>query len=500
VTTFRNLGANSAIYAATNLFQKGATFLLMPLYTLYLDPAAFGTLAIVTAVNGFLSIAFTLGLTGTVTRFYFEYRDDPAALAEFLGSILIFVVLFSLLAGGVLLAIGERLLRPFVGDVAFWPYVALGVTTTIFQPLFAMYLALLQTRNQAGQYALVALANFVVTTMLTVALVVFLHWGVTGVLVSTLAAAVVSFALSLYLLRSDLRLCLRWRYLHEAFAYSLPQVPHSVASQTTAMADRLILNSKLGTSSTGLYSVGAMISMVVEVIAYSVNRAYVPLSMSALKSRDPVQLMRLRVMGSLVVAGFCLLGAAVAAFGPELVRLLTAPAFSGAALVIPALVFGGVASAIYYLLVNVLFFDRNGTKLLPICTLTAAILNVALALLLIPRFSLMGAAVASLLAQVLATVMVAAIGRRFDPVAWDYGPYIAAFVSSLGFALWLSRLAEAGTIVTLALKVASLTVLAMLLGAILWRRPLILADAAVRLLRCRPDQAAALFMHTKAAT
>jgi hypothetical protein len=101
---------------------------------------------------------------------------------------------------------------------------------------------------------------------------------------------------------------------------------------------------------------------------------------------------------------------------------------------------------------------------------------------------------------VLATALVAAIGRRFDPVAWDYGPYIAAFVSSLGFAFWLSRLADAGTIATLALTVASLTVLSMLLGAILWRRPFILADAAVRLLRRRPDEAAALFMHTKAAT
>jgi O-antigen/teichoic acid export membrane protein len=266
------------------------------------------------------------------------------------------------------------------------------------------------------------------------------------------------------------------------------------------MADRLILNSKLGTAVTGIYSVGAMISMVVEVAAYSVNRAYFPLSMSALKSRDPAQLTRLRAMGSLVVAGFCLLGTAVAAFGPELVRLMTARAFAGAALVIPVLVFGGVASAIYYLLVNILFFDRNGVKWLPICTLTAAILNVSLALLLIPRFNLIGAAVATLLGQVLATALVAAIGRRFDPVAWDYGPYSGAFVSSLGFALWLSRLTEAGALVTCALKIAGLAGTTVLLGFVLWRRPLILADAAVRLLRRRPEQAVALFMNVEVAS
>lgn len=498
--TLRKLGAHSAIYVATSLLQKGATFLLMPLYTRYLDPTAYGTLAIVTALNGFLSILFTLGLTGAVTRFYFEYRDDPTALAEFWGTVLIFVILLSLVVGGVLLAFGERLLRPFTGDVAFWPYVALGVTTTFFQPFFAMFLILLQTRDQARQYSLISLANFLVTTALTIALVVFLGWEATGALVATLTAAVIFFAVSFFILRKELRFRFRWRYLREAAAYSLPQVPHSVASQTIGMADRLILNSRAGTAATGTYAVGAMVAMVVEVVAYGVNRAYVPLSMNALKSQNPAELGRLPVIGSLIVAGFCLLGAAVAAFAAEIVALLTAPAFAPAAMVVPALVFAGVGSAIYYLLVNILFFDRSGIKLLPLCTLAGAALNVGLALQLIPMFGSMGAAAATLLAQVMATVLVAAVGRRFDPVEWDYSGYALAFLCSLGCAIGTSRLAADSIALTVALKIVCLLALSVLLGAILWRRPLILADAAVRLLRRQPDQAAALFMQPKAAS
>ncbi|MBS3962529.1 MAG: oligosaccharide flippase family protein [Sandarakinorhabdus sp.] len=73
VNKLRLLGSNSAIYAGTSLLQKGLAFLLLPLYTLYLDPQAYGVFAIVTAVHGLLSIVFTLGLTGAVTRFYFEF-------------------------------------------------------------------------------------------------------------------------------------------------------------------------------------------------------------------------------------------------------------------------------------------------------------------------------------------------------------------------------------------------------------------------------------------
>ena len=494
VTTLRQLGTNSAIYAGTSMLQKGSAFLLLPLYTLYLDPQAYGVLAIVTAVNGLLSIVFTLGLTGAVSRFYFEFQDDPAQLAEFWGSILVFVLVLSTVVGGVLLALGEVLLRPIIGDVEFWPYVALGIMATFFQPFFTTFLSVLQTRNQAARYALVSLGHFALTTVLTLVLVVVLNRGVVGALLATLAAAAVFFVVSLWMLRADVKLCLHWRHLRPAFAYSLPQVPHAIASQVTATTDRLILNSQVGTATAGVYSVGAMMALVVEVAAQSVNRAYMPLSMAALKSGERDALEKLRALGALVVAGFCLLGATVGAFASEMVGLFASPAFSPAAAVVPLLAFGGVASAIYYLLVNALFFDRNAIKFLPIGTLSAAGLNVALALLLVPRFGLLGAATATVMAQTLATVLIACLGRRFDPVRWNYGRYAMAFLGSLAWTLWLSELAVGGSGMTALAKLAGLVSLAGMLGAVMWGRPLILMEAMLRLLSRRPAEAAALFV------
>lgn len=487
------LGANSAIYATTNLLQKGTAFLLMPLYTLYLDPTAYGVLAIITAVNGLLSIAFTLGLTGAVTRFYVEYQEDPQRLAEFWGTILGFVMLLSTAVGGVLFMIGETLLRPLIGAVPFWPYVALGIATTFFQPFFATFLAVLQTRNQAGRYALVSLAHFALTTLLTIALVVLLGWGVAGALGATLVAAAVFFVVSLRLLRADIKLCLNWVYLRRALSYSLPQVPHSLASQASAITDRIVLNSQVGTGATGLYAVGAMVGMIVEVAAQGVNRAYVPLSMAALKRGQPQDLAQLRALGALIVAGFCVLGATIGCFGREILWLLTPPAFSAAAPVIPVLVFAGVASAIYYLFVNILFYDFAGVRLLPLGALSGAALNLVLALLLVPRFGLIGAAVATLLAQTLVTLLIACVGRRYDPVAWDYGRYALAFVASLCVTLGLAGLESGQFASTAALKLAGVAALGALLGALFWSRPLILAEAAWRLLARRPADAAALF-------
>ena len=493
MSIFRQVGTNSAIYTATTLLQKGTAFLLLPLYTLYLDPAAYGMLAIVTAVNGFLTIFFTFGLTGAVTRFYFEFQDDPRQLARFWGSVLTFVFILSLLMGGAILVAGEVLLRPFIGNVTFWPHMAHGIFATLFQPFFGTFLAILQTRNQARGYALLSLAHFVLTTVLTIALVVFFRWGVTGALTAILSAAVVFFVVSLWLMRNDVHPCLRWRYLRPALAYGLPQLPHATASQITAISDRLVLNFHLGAAATGVYSVGSMVAMVIEVAAQGMNRAYVPLSMAALKRGTPQDLAQLRAIGAMVVAGFCLLGACVAAFGGEILHLLTNPAFASAGAVIPVLVFGGVASAIYYLLVNILFFDRNLIKILPVATSIAALLNVCLVLLLVPRFGLTGAASATLLAQVVATILVAWFGRRSDPVKWTYGRYAAAFVAALACGLGLSSLEASNLVLAGGAKLAGLLFLAGLLGSIFWNRPLIAVHAVVSVLRRRPGELAGFF-------
>ena len=493
VSGLRLLGTNSAIYTATNFLQKGTAFLLLPLYTLYLDPAAYGVLAIVTAINGFLSLAFTLNLMSAVTRFYFEYRDQPAMLAEFWGSVLTFVMLLSVVLGALMLLVGQWLLAPIVGDVAFYPYIALGVLTAIFQPFFTTFLSVLQTRNEGMKYAVLSLANFTLTTALTIALVVLLGWGVTGALVATLAATVVFFIVSLWMMRAELRINLRWQHLRPALAYSLPQVPHVLSSQTTAIADRLILSNRLGASAVGLYSVGAMVAMAVEVAAQSVNRAYVPLSMHALQQRTPELLGNIRVMGSLIVAGFCLVGIGVGTFARELVALATAPEFAAAATVIPVLVFARVAGAIYYVLVNVLFFDRDAVKWLPVGTFAGAALNVAGALLLIPPYGLMGAAFAALGSQIMATVLVGAIARRFDPVRWQYWRYACAFTATFAGTWLLSDLQPDPWLLTLSVKLAGILLLAAALGAILWRRPLILFEAGLSVLRRQFGEAGAMF-------
>jgi O-antigen/teichoic acid export membrane protein len=416
----RSFGFNSFVYIAAMVLQRGAAFLLLPLYTLYLSPADYGILAVVTAINGFLATLFSLAAHSAMVRFYFEYRDQPQVLREFFGTVLTFVALCSVAGCAALLLFGQWLLAPVLGTIPFWPYVALGVVAVVFQPFVTSFLSLVQTQGRALQYAGYSLASFCATVVLTVVFVVFLAWGAIGPLLATLLVSMLFTAVALVAMRGQLTICLRGNYLRQALAYSLPQVPHSLSSQLMATTDRFLLNELLGRASTGLYSVGSMFGLIVDVAGQGLNRAYMPLSMDVLKQPDREGLERLQRSGTWFVAILVLLATFLALFSVELVRILTAPAFGPAAVVVPFIAFAGAMGGAYYVFVAVLFFDTRAVRLLPFATLGGALASVALNLLLAPRYGLVGAGVAAMLAQAVLVIAVAVMARRFESIRWPY--------------------------------------------------------------------------------
>ena len=66
------LGRNSAIYTATSVLQRGASFLLLPIYARFLSQEDFGILTVVSIVSAALVTIFMLSLNGAVTRYWFE--------------------------------------------------------------------------------------------------------------------------------------------------------------------------------------------------------------------------------------------------------------------------------------------------------------------------------------------------------------------------------------------------------------------------------------------
>ena len=76
----RRLARHSAIYGIGGLVSRILATLLLPLYTHYLRPTAYGQVEIVTAATAVLAIVLQLGISSAFFRFYFDAKEHAAKL------------------------------------------------------------------------------------------------------------------------------------------------------------------------------------------------------------------------------------------------------------------------------------------------------------------------------------------------------------------------------------------------------------------------------------
>lgn len=481
------LARNSAVYTVANLLQRATGLLLLPIYTRLLTDAEMGVIGVVTSIGLFLSVLFALALNGAATRFYVEYRHDERKLREFWGALLTFIFFFSILVSVPLMVFGERFLSPVLGDIPFFPFMVLGIIAVTFQPFFDIYLAILQTTERAAEFSVVSLFNFLSKATLCILLVVGFGWGAGGALAAVAMVSVVFFVVALVGLRRRVHLCLKWHYLTEALRYALPLLPHRLAGQTLHVVDRLLLNALVGTATAGLYHVAFMISLVVQVAVTSSNRAFTPLFLSAMKDESDAELGELRRMGLHLVWVYCAGAAVLAVFARELMTLFVGADFRHVFYLVPLLAFTFAANGIYCLFVGVLFYFPRTVKLIPIGTTLCAALSIALNWWFITWWGILGAAAATLTAQIAFTLYFGILGHRHSRITWDYSKFLLLFLTAFAGATWLGTLGDVVSWELLLTKLVGAMLLFLVMSALAWRDPFfLLRGRRLQALRSKP--------------
>jgi len=479
----RRVASGSVVYTATTFLQKGISFLLLPIYTRYLTPDDYGILAVVGSLTSLLVVFYSLSLHAAVSRFYFAYRDHPEVMKEFWGTVIALVIFVSLVGAVVLLVFGKILLAPLYGSIAFYPYVVIGIATAMLQPVSTIFLSILQAKEEAQRYAVHSLIQFGITVGLVISLVVFMGWNAAGPLLAGLLTALAYTVVSLYLLKGDYRLCFKREHVRTAVAYSLPLVPHSLASQVAAASDKFFLNSLVSTATAGLYNIGALFGGIMAIVADGVNRAYVPVSMESLQADNPKRLDELAKLGVLLVAALSLTASLVSLFSKEVIQLFTAPAFHESYVVVPCVAFSFVLAGIYYLFVNILFFRIGTTKVVAIGSVVGALLNVGLNYWLVKVYGMMGAAIAALFGQLMTTLLIAVIGSRYDPVRWNYKLIGLVPAACFCVVLLVNVLKLENSLVSLGVKGVGFTVLYLLVNVLIWQDPMFMMRWGLRVLK-----------------
>ena len=412
----KRLFANTSIYALGDLALTVIGSVSTPILTYFLLPAELGTWSLCLMLFTGLSTICGLSLQGAVTRFYYDHEHDEPARRRFQGTVLSFMLLWSVGLCTVLALLGPGLFDALFADLPFWPYGAFVVVMALFSVVGLVPKATWAAAERSKAFVGVALLGSATDVLGSLGLVMFTTLGALGLFWGRTASLfILLLPFGLWSLR---HVGLAWNRtdLRAALTFSLPLVPHLLAHWVLGMSDRFLIERHYrgeadpdglspGLRAVGIYGTAYVFIGTVNMVAVAVNRAWVPLFTRAFgeESERPFVARSITYFVLAIVA----MSVVMVVLSPSLIRWLYHEKYMEAATLAPILAFGGVFQGLYYIYVAGLFYYKRN-HLVPIVTLVSGTVNVVLNLLWLPLYGLAGAAWATVIGYA-----VLALGMRW---------------------------------------------------------------------------------------
>lgn len=417
------------------LFARGLpgllSFVALMLYTRLLSAADFGRYALVLAGVGLVHVIVFQWLQLVLARFLPANRDVSHAVLQPI--LALFLLLAGLVSGvGFVLAL---LLRAPVWQLL----IALAVPLTVAQAWLQINLTLASTQLAPARYGYM-LGGKSALALLVGGWLAWLGLGSQAPLIGLLVGTVVAWLL--FGLSGWRGVRPRWpapTVLREYSAYGLPLVITFALGWVIASSDRFLIAGLLNEGATGVYAAGydlAQQSLGLALVV--INTAAYPLVIRQLEQNgEKAASVQLARNGELIITLAVAGAAGLIALAPIIVEIVIGKAFRADALaVVPWIAVAAAVAGIKAFHLDIAFQLARQSRWQAYTAILAAIANVALNLLLIPRYGILGAAWATLAAFTLASLVSGWLGRRVFPMP--------AFLPLLGRGLVVATLAYLG--------------------------------------------------------
>ena len=406
---------HTVVYGIAGILSRGIAIILMPIYTRVLAPEDYGALDLLTVFATLANYIVAAEITQGVARLYPEARsetDKQQLASTSLWFCAVAYALFALTA----LVFSAPLTELLLGSDKWRRLFEVAVVAIASNGVFYLFQNLLRWQMQPRRYAIASLVYALVSAFAAVYLVVVAQSGVVGIFLGQIVGAISGVACSWWYSRQSYRFMFAGKQLWKMLAFSLPLVPSSIAVYLAVYIDRITIKEFMTLDDVGIYGVGARIASVVTLLMMGIQGALTPLVIQNHASPStPQELARIfRYFFATAMPLLLFLGI----FSRELVWLFATPGYYGAWSVIPVLALSTLISGMYIFAPGLFILKK--TWVFAVINALAALANLGLNVLLIPRIGIMGAALATLITAVAAFSSYMAFSQRLYPVPHDW--------------------------------------------------------------------------------
>lgn len=412
---FRRFLRDSATYGIATLLTKGLALAVVPVYTRILSPTDFGSIDLLTVVGSLVNLTIALEVSQGLARFFGSTRHRASRVA-YASTALWFTVAAYSTALVVGLVIADVVAPSVVRGVEGGAAVRLAFLGMWAGGIFYLVQNQLRWELRPAAFALVSVVATVTGAAVSVLLVVVAEMGLMGLLLGQAIGNATGAALGVVAARRSYALQFDVSKLRGMLSFSLPLVPSGLGVFASLYVDRILIVGLMSISDVGVFGIAYRIASAMSLLMLGVQAALTPLIYS--QHEDPETPGTLAQIFRYFTAAALLGSLAMTLFARTLVEVVAPDSYAGAAEAIPWLAPAFVLGGMYVLAPGLALSRRTG--LIAVVNIIGATGMIALNLLLIPTFGIVGAAAADLAGSAVIFLAYLVLGQRTYPIPHNW--------------------------------------------------------------------------------
>jgi len=431
IDKLKSLSKDTLIYGSSTIIGRFLNFFLIPFYTHKFLPAEYGILAILYSYIAILNVFFSIGLESGYMKF--ASTLETGTKKQNFSNPYIIVFLNSLFLSALIFIFSSHLSEIFQIEEKYSYLIRYSALILLFDTIILIPFAYLRLHNKAKSFAGIKIVNILINVILNFILISYLNFGIEAVFISNLISSVITFILLLPVLKQNFDLSFSRELVSELLRFSIPYIPAGIAANIVQIIDRPILKYLTDDKTVGIYQANYKLGIFMMLVVSMFEFAWRPFFLNNAKDPDAKSIFSKVLTLFVMLSSFFFL--IISVFIGDIVKMdlpfgynLIGKAYWAGLSIVPVILFAYLLNGMYVNFMAGIYIEKK-TKYLPLITGLGAVSNIIANFILIPKFSYMGAAIATLISYLIMMLGIYYVSNKYYKINYEYKKIGLIFLS-----------------------------------------------------------------------
>ncbi len=392
-------------YAVGNFFNKVLLIILLPIFTHFLLPKEYAVYTNLMIFFSFASLIYLLGIQQSLFSHFYDVKTDQYQFS-LISSIYIILTLFGFVISSLIIIFRFELSLLVLRSTSYAHLFYYLSIILFFNMLFSISLSLLNIMEKSRHYAVISATQNIIVLLLIILFSLNNRFSVEYyfifLTIATIIASMIGISQIIKMTKKMQIPNADKKYFSTEIVLSMLKfgiviIPGTISMLILQASDRYMLTyfSANTMHDVGIYSAGYRIGMIMHFMVTLISLVYLPYAMKIAKEPH-AQVINKKMFKYFIIFG-SLFGTIIILYSQEIFRFIIDSNY----LTSYKIVFAGVISSFLhgiFNIININYYANKKAGNITLAVLIGAILNIVLNFILIPKYGIFGAGIASIIA------------------------------------------------------------------------------------------------------